>query len=63
MPATSSKSVLLGRHAEHAVDQPLADEGVGALAQTGGEQLGNVLQADSLPVDQVFVITVAISAA
>ena len=55
---------LFGRHAEGPVDEALADDRIGALAQARlREQIDDVLQTHPLAVDQVFVVAVAIGAA
>ncbi len=57
------RAALFGRHAQRTVDQPLADDGVGTLAQPGlREEIDDILQAHPLAIDDVFVVAVAIGA-
>ncbi len=57
-------AALVGFQCQRGIHQTLPDDGVGALGQTGlGQQLGDIAQAHTLPVDQVFVRPIAVSPA
>ncbi len=57
-------AALVGAQAQHLFDQPLAYEGVGALAELGvEEEVVDVAQADAVAVDQVLALSVAVGAA